>query len=174
MGMFQYSLDPKKLYMLAEQNKALVLQFYNAFDNRKIEQALDLLAPNFLAHLAGMPEPLNLEEFKQFGMSFYSAFSEGKHVFNEVVVSGDRVVTCGTFTARHLGEFQGLPPTGKQISLSIMHIDRIEDGTIVEHWGQGDALGLMQQLGIVFLPGPKLLPFILKGIVSKIIGKARK
>jgi predicted ester cyclase len=160
--------------MMTEQNKALVLQFYKAFDNRKMEQALELLAPNFVAHLAGVPEPLDGEGFKQFGMSFYLAFSQGKHVFDEVVISGDRVVTYGTFTATHLGEFQGLPPTGKQISLSIMHIDRVEDGKILEHWGQGDALGLMQQLGIVFLPGPKLLPFILRGVVSKLFRKVGK
>jgi hypothetical protein len=55
-----------------------------------------------------------------------------------------------------------------------MHIDRVEDGKIVEHWGQGDALGLMQQLGIVFLPGPKLLPFILRGVISKLFRKAEK
>ncbi len=158
--------------MLTEQNKALVLQFYKAFDDRKMDQALDLLAPNFVAHLAGVPEPLDGEGFKQFGMSFYLAFSQGKHIFDEVIVSGDRVVTCGTFTATHLGEFQGLPPTGKQISLSIMHIDRVENGKIVEHWGQGDALGLMQQLGIIFLPGLKLLPSILKGIVSKMFKKS--
>jgi predicted ester cyclase len=157
--------------MLTEQNKALVLQFYKAFDDRKIEQAFELLAPNFVAHLAGVPESLDEDGFRQFGMSFYSAFSQGQHIFDEVVVSGDRVVTCGTFTATHLGAFQGLPPTGKQISLSIMHIDRVENGKIVEHWGQGDALGLMQQLGIIFLPRPTLLPRILKGAVSKILKK---
>ncbi|MFB2836339.1 ester cyclase [Floridanema evergladense] len=154
--------------MLIEQNKALVLQFYKAFDDRKIEQALELLAPDFIAHLAGIPKPLNREEFKQFGMSFYLAFSQGQHTFDQVIISGDKVVTYGTFTAMHLGEFQGIPPTGKQINLSIMHIDRVENGKIVEHWGQGDVLGLMQQLGIIFLPGPKLLPHILKGILSKL------
>jgi len=157
--------------MLTEQNKALVLQFYKAFDDRHIEQALDLLAPDFVAHLAGMPEPLDGEAFKQFGLSFYLAFSQGQHRFDEVIVADDKVVTCGTFTATHLGEFQGLPPTGKQINLSIMHIDRVNDGKIVEHWGQGDALGLMQQLGIVLLPGPKLLPYILKGMASKLFKK---
>lgn len=80
-------------------------------------------------------------------------------------------MTCGTFTAKHLGEFQDLPPTGKQIRLAIMHIDRVENGKIVEHGGQGDALGLMQQLGIIFLPGPTLLPRILKGTVSKVLKK---
>lgn len=157
---------------MTEQNKTLVLQFYKAFDDRKIEQALALLAPNFTAHMAGMPEPLNGEAFKEFGMMFYSAFSQGQHAFDEIVVADDRVVTCGTFTARHLGEFQGLPPTGKQISLSIMHINRIENGKIVEHWGQGDALGLMQQLGVIFLPGPTLLPHIVKGVASRLFKKS--
>ncbi len=157
-----------------QQNQDLVLQFYKAFDDRKIEQALELLAPDFVAHLAGVAEPLNVEEFKQFGMSFYSAFSQGQHKFDQVVVTDSRVVTCGTFIATHSGEFQGLPPTGKQISLSIMHLDRVENGKIVEHWGQGDALGLMQQLGIVFLSGAKLLPQILKGAMSKLIRKSAK
>lgn len=53
-----------------------------------------------------------------------------------------------------------------------MHIDRIENEKIVEHWGQGDSLGLMQQLGIIFLPSPKLLPLIfingVKGFASKL------
>ncbi|MEG4211258.1 ester cyclase [Microcoleus sp. S13_B4] len=158
--------------MLTDQNKAIVLQFYKAFDDRKMEQALELLAPNFIAHMAGMPKPLDGEGFKQFGMSFYLAFSQGQHVFEEVVVADNTVVTCGTFTAKHLGEFQGLPPTDKQISLAIMHIDRVENGKIAEHWGQGDGLGLMQQLGIVFLPGPKLLPHILRGAASKLLKKS--
>jgi predicted ester cyclase len=74
--------------MLTEQNKMLILQFYKAFDDRKIDQALELLAPNFVAHLAGMPKPLDVEGFKQFGMSFYSAFSQGHHVFDQVIVAG--------------------------------------------------------------------------------------
>ena len=158
--------------MLTDHNKAIVLQFYKAFDDRKMEEALELIAPKFLAHMAGRPEPLDREGFKQFGMSFYLAFSQGEHVFDQVVVAGDKVVTWGTFTATHLGEFQGLRPTGKQISLAIMHIDRVENGKIVEHWGQGDALGLMQQLGIVFLPGPKLLPHIVRSAVSKLFKKS--
>jgi len=158
--------------MLTEQNKATVLDFYKAFDDRQMERALKLLAPNFVAHLASIPEPLDNEGFKRFGMAFYLAFANGEHAFDEVIVAGDRVVTCGIFTATHLGEFQSLPPTGKQIKLSIMHIDRVEDGKIVEHWGQGDALGLMQQLGIVFVPGPKLIGHILKGIASRLFQKS--
>ncbi|MEM7594832.1 MAG: ester cyclase [Cyanobacteria bacterium P01_A01_bin.83] len=49
-----------------------------------------------------------------------------------------------------------------------MHLDRIENGKIVEHWRQGDAQGLMQQLGIMFLPSSKLLLLMLKNSVSKL------
>jgi steroid delta-isomerase-like uncharacterized protein len=155
--------------MSAEQNKSLILQFYRAFDERKIDQAVELLAPNFVAHLAGISRPLNREEFQRFGMQFYLAFSEGEHKFDQIIIEGDKVVTCGTFIARHLGDFQGLPPTGKQIKLAIMHIDRIENGKIAEHWGQGDALGLMQQLGMVFLPGFALLPRLAKSLIYRFL-----
>ena len=154
--------------MSIEESRDTVLKFYQAFDNRNIEQAFNLLTPNFVAHMAGIPESLDSNGFRKFGMEFYSAFTDGQHQFDEIIVEGNKVVTCGTFTARHSGEFQGLPPTGKQIEISIMHIDRLENGLIVEHWGQGDAQGLMQQLGIMFLPSPKLVPYILKNILSKI------
>ena len=123
--------------------------------------------------MAGIPEAMNKKRFQEFGLEFYSAFAEGKHQFEETIVAANKVVTCGTFTAKHLGEFQGLPPTGKEIKISIMHIDRVENGKIVEHWGQGDAGGLMQQLGIVFLPSPKLIPYIAKNIFSKLFSQKR-
>jgi predicted ester cyclase len=138
--------------MLNEQNKALILQFYKAFDDRHIDQVLEFLTPNFIAHMPGMLEPLDKEGFKQFTIAFYLTFGQGSHVFDEVIVAENKVVTCGKLATTHVGEFQGIPPTGKEISLSVMHIDRIEDEKIAEHWGHGDILGLMTQLGATFLP----------------------
>ncbi|NEQ64226.1 MAG: ester cyclase [Symploca sp. SIO2D2] len=153
--------------MPAKENKTIVLEFYQAFDDRNIEQALAQLAPNFVAHMAGLSQPLDVNEFKQFGMMFYGAFADSQHQFEEVIVEDNKVVTSGTFTARHLGKFQGLPPTGKQIEIAIMHIDRLENGKIVEHWGQGDTQGLMKQLGIMFVPSPQLIAYILKNMLFK-------
>jgi predicted ester cyclase len=157
--------------MSTAQNRDLVLQFYRAFDERQLELAIELLAPKFVAHMAGMSAPLDTPKFERFGKSFYLAFADGRHVFDELIVAEDRVITSGTFTAIHRGEFQGLPPTGKQIRLDIMHIDRLQDGKIIEHWGQGDALGLMQQLGIMFLPSPKLALQILKSKATNLFRK---
>lgn len=154
--------------MSCDRNQSQVLQFYAAFDNRNIDQALAMLAPNFIAHMAGIPDPMNAEEFKAFGQTFYNAFTDSQHTFDQVIATDNQVVTCGTFTAAHKGSFQGLPPTDKKIQIAIMHIDRLENGQIVEHWGQGDAQGLMQQLGIIFLPGPQLISSMFKSITAKL------
>jgi len=52
-----------------------------------------------------------------------------------------------------LGNFQGLPATGRSVTIAVMHIDRLVDGKVVEHWGQGDQAGMMRQLGIIPVPG---------------------
>jgi steroid delta-isomerase-like uncharacterized protein len=150
------------------RNQAQVLQFYAAFDKRNIDQALAMLAPNFVAHMAGMPEPLDADEFKAFGQNFYTAFNNSQHTFDQVIATEHQVVTCGTFTATHQDEFRGLPPTGKKIAISVMHIDRLDNGQIVEHWGQGDAQGLMQQLGILFLPGSQVLTALFKQLAARL------
>jgi hypothetical protein len=52
----------------------------------------------------------------------------------------------------HRDEFFGTPPTGKQVSYPGVHIVRIADGKIAEHWGSNDDLGLMRQLGAIPAP----------------------
>ncbi|NEQ19578.1 MAG: ester cyclase [Microcoleus sp. SIO2G3] len=77
------------------------------------------------------------------------AFPDGCHTFEDVIAEGDKVVTRGAFSGTHQGEIMGILPTGKQVKFSVIHIDRVMDGKVVEHWGQGDTMALMQQLGVV-------------------------
>jgi len=64
-----------------------------------------------------------------------------------------KVVKRWTVTCKHTGELMGVPPTGKEIRFTGINIFRIVDGKIEEQWVESDALGLMQQLGIVPSPG---------------------
>jgi predicted ester cyclase len=57
------------------------------------------------------------------------------------------------FHGTHRGEFQGMPPTGKEVAFSSIEINRVADGKVEEHWVELDLLGLMQQLGA--LPEPR-------------------
>lgn len=69
-----------------------------------------------------------------------------------MVAEGDKVVTRKTFHGSHQGEFIGIPPTGKQVSIGLIDIVRIAGGQVVEHWSIGDNLGMMQQLGVISSP----------------------
>jgi predicted ester cyclase len=53
------------------------------------------------------------------------------------------------FRGTHRGEFQGIPPTGKEVAFSSIEIDRVVDGKVQEHWFEMDLFGLMQQLGAI-------------------------
>ena len=54
-----------------------------------------------------------------------------------------------TMRGTHRGDFFGLPATGREVTLTGVHIMRVADGKIVEHWGSNDDLGLMRQLGAI-------------------------
>ena len=70
----------------------------------------------------------------------------------DLFAEGDKVVLRFTFHGTHQGEFMGVAPTGKQVTMPGIDIFRIADGKIVELWGQEDVLGMMQQIGAI--PGP--------------------
>ena len=63
------------------------------------------------------------------------------------------MVVRWTWRATHKGEYMGIAPTGKQVTLTGIAISRVVDGKTVEEWGEMDNLGMMQQLGVVPPPG---------------------
>jgi len=70
-----------------------------------------------------------------------------------MITEGDKVVERFSFKGTNTGSFMGVPATGKKVTSSGMSVFRIANGKIVEHWGENDALGTMQQLGLVPTPG---------------------
>lgn len=159
--------------MTLEENKAIVLNFYEAFDRQDMMQGRELMSADIIARGLDAEPQIGIDAVMQYGMMMFEAFPDGRHILEEVIAEGDKVVTRGTFSGRHKGTLMGIPPTGKRVSFSVIHIDRVVDGKIVEHWGQGNVLDLMQQIGIVPMPGPKLIYFILHSVISNLFGKSR-
>jgi predicted ester cyclase len=80
------------------------------------------------------------------GKMFVGAFPDAHHDIHHTLVTGDRVTTVVTFSGTHRGAFMGLPPTGKRVSFSVIHVDRVVGGQIVEHRGEFDPTTMMKQL----------------------------
>ena len=88
-------------------------------------------------------------EAKEFFGAFLTGFSDINFVVDEIFGVEDRIVKRWTFTGTHTGDFAGVPPTGKVITLSGISASRIENGKIVEELDYMDDLGFMQQLGVI-------------------------
>ncbi len=139
--------------MSPEENKALVRRFEEEVWNGRNPSLVDeFFAASHIFRAAGSP-PLDREGHRQMIAHFQGAFPDGRNTSEELVAEGDKVVQRWTFRGTHRGAFQGIPPTGRQVTLTGISIWRVEGGKIVESWHELDNLGLMQQLGIIPAPG---------------------
>lgn len=139
--------------MSTEQNKAVSRRFQEEFNNRNWAGCQALLTSDFVTHEAGAPGPMNAEAFTQMGQMFAAGFPDLHVNIQDQIAEANLVATRMTFAGTHTGNFQGIPPTGKSINVNGILVDRIANGKIAEHWSQFDAMGMMQQLGVIPTPG---------------------
>ena len=129
-------------------NAATLRRIFSLMDEKDFPSIRELLAPEFSAVFGGNP-PMGVEEWAGMGQMFYAAFPDGTHTIYEIFEIGDRVFHRGSFSGTHTGEFMGIPPTGKKITITEMTLDRFDDGKLVEHRAEADMFGLMRQLGAI-------------------------
>ena len=138
--------------MSAEENKALVRRFVEEFWNeRNTATADELMASDAVIHLP-TGEVLNPNELKIFVGTWRESFPDWHSTFEELIAEGDRVAERWTGRGTHLGELQGIPPTGKRVEAPGSVFYRIAGGKIVELRASFDMMGLMQQLGALVNP----------------------
>jgi predicted ester cyclase len=133
-----------------EQNKALIRRLFEEGLNHNQPSVFDeLIAPDFVIYDAPPGMQHGGEGFRQVVAMFRTGFPDLHVTFEEEFADGDVVIHRGYVTGTHQGEFQGVPPTGKQVKMKTLDIWRVANGKAVENWVQMDMLGLMQQLGVV-------------------------
>jgi predicted ester cyclase len=133
--------------MSAEQNKALLHRYIEeVWDKENLAAVDEFLAPTYKRHRSPTLPPLTLEEQKQLLTGFRDAFADIKITVEEVIAEGDKIGFRSTMNGTHQGEFLGIAPTGREVTLSLLDVIRIEDDHFVEQWGGPDIFDLLQQL----------------------------
>ena len=133
--------------MTTEGNKALVLRFVEEFWSRgNLAAADELMTSDAVIH---QPEVGGIAGLKAFNTMFRAAFPDWSSTPEELIAEGDKVAERWTGRGTHHGEFQGIPPTGKQVAVPGVVFYRIRNGKIVEFRGSLDLLSMLQQLGVV-------------------------
>ena len=134
---------------MSEQNKTLVRRVIEEVYNQGNLAVVDeLAAGDLLIHMTSQ-EIRGREGAKQYVAALRAGFPDLQITIEDQIAEGDRVVTRWTACGTHMGQFQGIPPTGKEVRVVGTDIDRIADGKTVECWSHVDELGMMQQLGAI-------------------------
>ena len=129
-----------------EQNKDVARRFIDEVFVRQDPDAVDeLAAADFTPHTWG-PTPPGRAALRQAMQRAARGVSDPVFRIDDVIAEGDKVVARLTSSATHSGTFMGKPATGKRYTIQEIHIFRIRDGQVSEHWHEFDKLSLMQQL----------------------------
>jgi predicted ester cyclase len=113
------------------------------------EALATVIDPDCVNHDTPPGVPQGFEGVRQTMLLLKSAFADQRYEVHRLIGEGETVVIECTLHGRHIGEFMGIPPTGRDIALRSVHIVRYRDGREVETWALQDRLGLLQQLGAV-------------------------
>jgi steroid delta-isomerase-like uncharacterized protein len=136
-----------------EQNKDVVLKYYEELDNGNIENVLELFAPNYLWYFSSPdPTPTSREEMHEFYKMLYKAFPKWHHKIEEIIAVGDKVIVRAIDYTTHEGEWNGIPATGNKLEFGTFVIYSMEDGKIVEAREEVNMKKFYQQLGMELKP----------------------
>ena len=133
--------------MSIAENKAIVRRYQEIYNSNNVEALNDVVAEDLLTPrmMPGMPQ--GLEGAKKIHRGTLLGMPDWHTQIEDLIAEGDKVVARITRTGTHTGDFFGFPATGKKISFTGIYIVRIANGKIIEHWGEEDSVGLLQQLG---------------------------
>lgn len=140
--------------MSLEKNKELARKLVEeVLNQRKINMVDNLLIPDFIEHEELPPGiPAGREAPKVLFTMLHNAFPDFKATIEHLIAEEDKVILHMKWTGTHQGEFMGVAPTGKSISINVIDIIAIDDGRFTEHWGVMDRMTMMQQLGVIPAP----------------------
>lgn len=137
--------------MAEQQNKEIARRAYQVISegsgSRDFSGLDEFVARDVRDHNPDPGQGPGLQGVKEWFLMLAGAFPDLRATVEDLIAEGDKVVARVVFRGTHSGDFQGIPATGKQVSVKAIDILRIEDGKIVERWGLTDQVSMMQQLG---------------------------
>jgi steroid delta-isomerase-like uncharacterized protein len=136
---------------MSETNKTAVRRLFEEVWNKgNLPVTDELFAPNYAHHDSSTPDVGRGPESEKKRATLYrTAFPDLRLTIEDIIAEGETVTARWSCKGTHKGDLSGIAPTGKQFTISGISIARFTNGKMVEGWVNWDALGLMQQLGVI-------------------------
>jgi steroid delta-isomerase-like uncharacterized protein len=131
-----------------DDNRAVARRFgEEVWGQGDMEAADAVLADDFVEHHPAPGQPPGREGHKQVVELWRTAFPDLTLTVDDLFADGAKVALRWTARGTHRGALMGLPPTGRQVTLTGIDVLRIVDGRIAERWGEFNGIEMLQQLG---------------------------
>lgn len=124
---------------------AAATRFYEMYNTQNIDMLDELFAPGYVGNINGR-EIIGVDAAKATVTSFLAAFPDAHYTVEDMIASGDRVVTRWTATATQRGPFAGVAPTNRRVTMRGITILQITGTQISALWNTWDMFGLIEQL----------------------------
>ena len=121
------------------KNKEFVLRYFNAIS--RVTKTREL-SRQFMTD----------EELIEHIAFFESVFPKYEVFADEMIAEGNKVVVRARLKGKHEGEFNGIPPTYREVKFPFVISYEIENDKIVHHWLIADQAAMMEQLGLMSVP----------------------
>jgi len=129
-------------------NKDLVRRFYKeVYVDWNMALVDEAVSPRFISHDWPESGPTGPQAFKDYYAAIRRAVPDARYEVDDLIAEGDRVVVRWRLLGTHEGEFQGIAPTGRAITLEGIAIYRVDDGKLMERWVVSDLHGVLEQIG---------------------------
>jgi steroid delta-isomerase-like uncharacterized protein len=136
--------------MATQQDQELVKRFFDEVCNQQKLQVADVLFSNtHIYHDPQTPAAPGPDGMKEVIRTYQEAFAGATWHLIETIVADNDIITRWKGSGTHRKELNGIPPTGKNVTVDGIWIHRVKNGKIEESWNVWDTLGLLQQLGVV-------------------------
>ena len=138
-----------------DNSKQVIQRFVEELWNeRRLDVADAIFADDCVTHQLRSGEPDEAisrgpQAIKEHVASWIAGFPDLRFNIEQMLSEYDRVATQLLVEGTHQGTWLGIPATGKKLRMRMFTIHRVIAGQIVEDWVLMEALGVLQQLGIV-------------------------
>ena len=141
---------------MSDENKTIVRQLYEeVWNKRRLELVEEIISPSHALHDPNLTDSaIGPEAYKRQVTRFVTAFPDLRLNVEDVFGEKDKLAVAWTISGTHKGEFMGIAPTNKKVSVDGITLNHIVNGKIMDSYISWDALGMMQQLGGVAVLGP--------------------
>jgi len=133
---------------MPDKSKEVVRRFnIEVIQNGSEAEFRALMAPDFVNHAAPAGTPNGPESmWTTFQNVLRPALSNLAVTIHDQIAEGDKVTTRKTISGVHTGALLGIPATGREVSINVIDIVRVEDGKYAEHWGLNTLPSVLAEL----------------------------